>query len=188
MLTKKTTSFLIVVLLIFCFVGCGKQYVVTQNVDEFISNVSICSVGGFTDDLPSDFPAENKPTMEEIEKFRDIIVEELGKVEIFRYVEINSISSQYEVSGSILDFKKGSGFLRFLIGFGVGSAKLTVAMDLTDKKTNRIIFSGNFSRTISDWTTSGDDKYKYIARDFAKELKKQLKKIREAEADSKETD
>ena len=90
--------------------------------------------------------------------------------------------AEYIVEGSVLEFKKGSGLVRFLIGFGAGNAKVTTELRLikrsqSPEEQDEIIFAGNFKRSVSDWTESGDKTFENVAKDFAKALQKRLKKL-----------
>ena len=76
----------------------------------------------------------------------------------------------YEVRGSILEYKRGSGFLRFMIGFGAGSAKVVTELSLVDLGDGGTVFSGNFEGTVGSWGESGEAMYKRVAKDFRKAL------------------
>jgi hypothetical protein len=78
----------------------------------------------------------------------------------------------YEVRGRILEYERGSGFLRFMIGFGAGSAKVVTELSLIDRHDGRIVFSGNFEGLVTNWKESGAEIYKSVATDFRKAIKK----------------
>jgi curli biogenesis system outer membrane secretion channel CsgG len=82
-----------------------------------------------------------------------------------------------EVTGSILEYKKGSGWLRFFIGFGAGNAVVNTELRLVDASSGKLLFSGNFKQKVSGWGETGDATWKRIAKDFAKALEKQNKKL-----------
>ena len=100
--------------------------------------------------------------------------------------------AQYVIEGSILQFKKGSGLVRALIGFGIGSAKVTTELKLirrakSPEEQDKVIFAGNFKQTVSDWLESGDKIFERVAKDFAKVLKKRMKKIQKQMDSEKES-
>jgi hypothetical protein len=162
--------------------GCAK-YKITQPLEEVVPRMSGCRIGDITDQLLANFDEEKKPTLEHITKFKIYLKEELEKRDIFRILGSASSEAQYEVSGGILDFKQGSGIVRWLVGFGAGSAKVTVDLRLKDLKSGQVLFAGNFKQTVSSWMESGDKTFQRVASDFAKVLQKQIKK-KEKEAES----
>ncbi len=158
-------------------VGCGAKYRVTQPLEVPLESQSICVVGEITDALPADFEPEDKPTLDHINMLRRYIEEELNNKEVLQTTTIATSKARYEVTGSILDFGKGSGAARFFIGFGAGSAKLTVELTLKDIQSGEVIFAANFNQTVSSWTESGDESFKRVAKDFAKALEKNAKNL-----------
>jgi hypothetical protein len=158
--------------------GCA-TYKITRKLEKPINREGNCSIGDIKDQLPIDFDEEDKPTLEEVDKLRDHLRIELEKKGIFRAVEMLNPDAEYEVTGGILDYKKGSGAVRFLIGFGAGNAKLTVNLRLEDRNTEEVLFAGNFFREVSDWTESGAKTYERVGKDFAKALEKEIKKLKE---------
>ncbi|HBZ01027.1 MAG TPA: hypothetical protein DEO84_06875 [candidate division Zixibacteria bacterium] len=154
-------------------------YVITTPLKVPFNSIDYCTIGLITDELPTDMDLEKKPTLEEIDKLKDEIDHQLSEQEIFQMIGRDE-KADYEVNGSVLNFSRGSGVARFFIGFGVGSAKLTVALRLVDKSdstANKVVFAGNFSAQVSDWATKGDQMYKTTAINFAKALKKELKRL-----------
>ena len=147
-------------------------------LEQPINNTSFCSIGEIKDELPADFDEDDKPTLEDIDKFRDHLRIELEKKGIFQNVRLINPESEYEVTGSILDFKKGSGFVRFLGLFGAGNARLTVTLRLEDRNTRNILFAGNFRQQVSSYLESGEMIFQRVAQDLAKELEKQIKKLK----------
>ena len=176
MRTKAFALLTVILSGILLFSGCT-HYKITQRLEQPIKKPSNCSIGEIEDKLPTDFDEDDKPALEHIEKFRDYLKTELEKKDIFQTVQLMNLELEYEVVGGILDFKKGSGFVRFLIGFGAGSAKLTIELKLKDRNTGEILFAGNFKQEVSSYLESGDMIFKRIAQDFAKELEKQIKKL-----------
>jgi hypothetical protein len=165
-----------VLLILFLFSGCA-QYVITQEIEKPIDrSTASCSIGAITDELPVDFDEADKPTLETIDEFKQELYDNLENEEIFLGVRRDLATADYEVTGSILDYKKGSGFLRFMFGF-VGEATITVELRLVNMKSNEIVFSGNFKGSVTGSFESGNDMFKRVSRDFAKALKKGLKKL-----------
>lgn len=175
MLGKKVLWLLSLVLLVL-IAGCAKKYVITVPLEAPLKEVPFFTVGDIVDQLPVDLEEGDKPTTEDIARFKDIILEELEKQKITLLFVSFDEEHLYEVRGSLLDFRGGSSALRILFGFGAGSARITVNLELVESETNRIVFAGNFKQTVSHWAESGREMYKRVAKDFAKELKKQLKK------------
>jgi len=161
---------------IILFSACA-HYKVTKNLEQPVEDIAVCNIGEIRDELPVGFEEEDKPTLEHIEKFRSYLKTELEKEGVFKSILIMNPESPYEVTGSVLDFKKGSGVVRFFVGFGAGNAKLTASLKLIDKNTGEILFAGNFKQTVGSYMESGDKMFQRVAHDFAKELKKQIKKL-----------
>ena len=165
------------------FVGCTKNYMILHDLEQPLGNGIRCSVGDITDELPEDFAPEDKPTIENINSFRNRLIEELEKADIFDevlYFEPNA--STYEVTGSIIDYSKGSGTLRFFIGFGAGNSKVVINLEMKEVKTGNVVFSANFTGSVSSWAEKGDKCFEQVAKSFAKQLKKRQKKLlKEAE-------
>ncbi|MEE8575626.1 MAG: DUF4410 domain-containing protein [candidate division Zixibacteria bacterium] len=181
MVTRVSKSMaLLAAVLLLIVSGCAKHYVITQGLEEPINSQPTCYVDEIVDYLPVDTKVEDRPTTEDIDKLRGYIVERMqdeGVVSMLSEFSDELDSARYRVSGKIMAFKKGSGFLRYLIGFGAGSAKLTVALDLVDQKTDKIIYSGSFSEKISSGYESGAESFKRVAKNFAKALRKENEKL-----------
>lgn len=171
---------IIAVSLIVLVIGCAKPYVITTDLERPLAHTSTVSVGEITDEFPLDFDPAKKPTVADIARFKDLIMDQLSGVGLFR-TEPSADTAEYEVQGAILDYKKGSGAARFFIGFGVGNAKVTTTLRLVDKKTNATLFSGNFTGTVSDWGTKGNKVFDATAKNFAKALKSKMKKLAKAQ-------
>lgn len=160
--------------------GCTKRFVVTHELDKPLVTAPICNIADIRDELPADFPAEKKPSSEDIGKFKGYLAEALVKDKFF--VDAGPLGpkeAQYELSGAILDYKKGSGTMRFLFGQLAGAAKVTVTLELKDLKTGAAAYAGNFTGTVTDWGTSGIKMFEQISKDFTKDLKKKNKKLLE---------
>jgi hypothetical protein len=165
---------LIVILPIFFIMLSCTPYVVTTKLEKPLDSPASCSIGIITDELPEGMDMENRPTIEEIDNLKDKIMERLEEREVFSVI---GSGADYEVRGSILEFKRGSGTVRFLIGFGLGNAKMVTSLELVDQRTGNVVFGGNFDATVSSWAESGDKIYHTISDNFAKALKKQNEKL-----------
>lgn len=172
--SKITIALLLVTVLLMA--GCVKRYVVTTHLTQPLEESANTRIGTFSDDLPIDMKAEDKPSMEDIAKFKNYIIEEINDKGLL-IADLDVTKPRYEVVGSIFEFKKGSGALRFFIGFGAGKAKLVAELKLVDMTTGKVLFAGNFKSETSSWSESGEKIFRQIAQDFAKELEKQQSKI-----------
>lgn len=178
MLTSNVSVGILLISSLIILGGCTKPYMITTELEKPLNSGSFCIIEDMKDELPIDFPEEKKPTREALDKFNDYLIQELEKTELFRSVAFTFPSEiKYRVSGSILDYKAGSGFLRFLFGMGIGSAKVIVSLKLQDVETGEIIFSGNFDGVVSHWADTGDKVYKQVAQNFAKTIKKKHKEL-----------
>ena len=165
----------LLVLLLAMVVSCSRPYVITEELAAPFNRAASCSIGEITDALPFDFEAAKKPTAENIEKFKGYLGEALQSKEIFGEVNADLTTVEYEVTGGILDYEKGSGFLRFLFGAWAGGSKVTVSLQLLKKGTKNVVFGGNFTGMVSSWMESGDKMFEHVAKNFAGKLNKELK-------------
>jgi hypothetical protein len=163
----------------FFFLSCS-PYVITTPLEHPLRHDATCAIGDITDALPQDMSLESRPSLEEINRLKDEIDYALADREIFAMLGLGE-NTDYAVEGRIIEFKRGSGTVRFFIGFGLGNARLVVSLKLVDRSENKTIFSGNFRAEVSDWATKGDVIYKSVAANFAKALKKELDKIKKNE-------
>ncbi|MDH3890504.1 MAG: hypothetical protein OEV49_05420 [candidate division Zixibacteria bacterium] len=157
--------------------GCLKNYMVTVPMEESLNPPAAMSMGNFVDQLPPDMKPEDKPTAEEIAKFKEYIITELEKKQFNTITSDETVGVQYELRAGVLDFSRGSGLMRFLFGLLGGAARLKVHLYLVDLTSDSIVFAGHFTYQVTDWMESGDQIYKRIAKDFARELKSQTKKV-----------
>ncbi len=175
MRTGKVVCGLALLLLAVAAGGCAKNYVITTPLAGLLSQPAQFEVGEIADQLPADLEADKRPTAEDMAKFRTYIAEEIGKREI-GFTEEYGGGARYEVTGSLLEYKRGSGTLRFFIGFGAGSAKVTTQLKLVDKTSGETLFAGNFTGTVTGWADSGDKMFRQVAADFSNELAKKQPK------------
>ena len=152
--------------------GCAEQFIITTDLAEPLQSPARFRVGSITDELPATVESKNKPSVEDIGKFKKYLGEELSSLNPdIQVIQIGDAA--YEVTGGIMQYKKGSGFLRFMIGMGAGSAKVLTQLKVVEVATGETLFAGNFEGSVTDWTETGDMMFRKIARDFAKELKAQ---------------
>jgi hypothetical protein len=161
-------------LLIVC--GCA-TYKITHELERPIDKTGFCQVGEIKDELPAGFAEEDKPTFEQIDEFKRHLRNALEEKRIFSSVDLGSLGGDYEVAGGIRDFKKGSGFVRFLGLFGAGNARVMAALRLEDRNTGETLFAGNFRKEVTSYMEKGDVMFEWVAKDFAKALEKQIKKL-----------
>lgn len=173
-MSKRTIILLTAAAVLLLIGGCSKPYKITQELREPVDPGGICNIGEIEDALPPDFEADKKPTVEHIEMFKEYLIKELNERNLFYDARVLDPDAAYEVRGAIIDFKQGSGFIRFLGLFGAGNAHVTISLELVDSKTDEIVFGGNFKRVITSYFESGDKSFEYIAEDFAKALEKQM--------------
>ncbi len=153
--------------------GCGRPYVVTRDLTRSFDVQATCRIGELADALPPDHPASERPTAEDLGKLKAFLRDELQKRPIFARVGLDLPGANYEVSGEVCGYTRGSGLVRFLIGMGAGKANMNVALRVVDLQTNEIVFAGNFSREVASGLESGADVYLRIASDFANALQQQ---------------
>ena len=166
---KVQLAALILCILVFTS-GCA-TYMVTHELERPISP-GTCKVVAIQSALPATQDEEDLPREQEISKLLTTLEDAVRKTGLFTAVEPFLDTSTYVVKATIITFKRGSGAVRALIGFGVGNAKITVEIKLIERNSDAVLFSGNFSQEISDWTEAGDKMYGKIARDFGMALKK----------------
>ena len=170
-LIKVSTSILALGLLI--MLSCT-PYVITTKLEKPLDSSAYCSVAPIGDQLPEGMEMEDRPTIEEIERLENMLIERIEEREVFSVI---GSGAEYEIRGSILEFKRGSGAVRFLIGFGAGNAKMVASLELVDQRTEEVVFGGNFDAVVASWAEKGDKIFYTIADNFAKALKKQNKKL-----------
>jgi hypothetical protein len=175
---KRGTCVLLTIIIYGLLIVCGcATYKVTHELDRPIDKADFCQVGEIKDELPAGFDEEDKPTFEQIDEFRRHLRNALEEKLIFSAVQLENPEGKYEVTGGIRDFKKGSGFVRFLGLFGAGNARVMVALRLEDRSTGETLFAGNFKREVTSEFEKGDIMFERVAKDFAKALEKQIKKL-----------
>lgn len=156
--------------------GCA-NYKVTQSLSRPIPAAAECRVGVIVDQLPAEIDPDDRPTEDEIGKLRSQLETELRKVELIQVASAFADSLDYEVTGGILAFRRGSGAVRFFIGFGLGDAEVLAELRLVDLATGESIFAGNFKGKVSSGMESGDQAYQQIARGFANALEDEIVRI-----------
>lgn len=175
---KRPAIVLLTLLLFGVLIVCGcATYKITHELDRPIDKTAFCEVGEIADELPAGFDEEDKPTFEQIDNFRRHLRNALEEERIFSSVDLGSVGGDYEVTGGIRDFKKGSGFVRFLGLFGAGNARIMAALRLEDRETREVLFAGNFRKEVTSFAEKGDVMFERVAKDFAKALEKAIKKL-----------
>lgn len=179
---NRTSLNAVLLLTLFCVLatGCTKPYKVLTELEQPIPRKATYSVGSIADQLPADFDVADKPTAENIHKLKNYLVEEIDKRELMKQFVGVDMKGQYIVRGAIIDYAKGSGFIRFLFGFGLGAAKITLNLELYDTDAKAVVFSGNFTASVTTEFESGDQVFKKCAKNFCKALEKQMKKLEKA--------
>ena len=167
-----------VVVLAALLVGCAKSYKIIQDLEAPLPDMANCTIGTITDELPVDVEENEKPPLEDIEKFKQWLDEQMEKAEILRMSDLGDPAAQYEVRGGIMGYKRGSGTLRALFGVWAGGAYVTVYLELVDKAADSAVFSGSFKGAVTNYAESGDTMFLRVATDFAKALSKRVKKLR----------
>lgn len=159
--------------------GCT-NYVITHGLEQPLVPHQSVLISEMRDGLPADTDPGDKPTQEAIDKLRICLANEITKKDLFGGADVYESSvAKYMVTGAILGYKKGSGFLRFLFG-GVGNAEVTVQLELRDINNDGVLFSGNFKGIVNDWTESGDKMFQKVSKDFVNAIEKQNKAVLKA--------
>ena len=126
------------------------------------------------DELPSNVEADDHPTMENLVDFKTMLENELDKKDLIKITSFPD-AAQYRIEGSIVDYKKGSGFLRFMFGALAGSAGATVNLRVIDQASGTDVYSGNYKAQVTSWMQKGSDSFKQVSKDFAKQFENQIK-------------
>ncbi len=156
--------------------GCSSPYVITQDLENPAKQGVPYKIGNIVDMLPDDMAADEKPTIEHIDKFRELLIEQLQKQDLCSEIWVEDGDAGYQIDGTILKYTKGSGFIRFLFG-SLGAAKLTVSMQLTDLQDGEIVFAGNFIGTVTSYMDKGDKVFEQVAKNFAKQIRIRSQRI-----------
>jgi len=165
--------------LILGLVGCLRNDVITHRLETDLIEKPTFYIGEFRDGLPADFPAHKKPTARDISIFISALKEALYENRFAGEVSVaNPGGKDYEITGAILDYKRGDGFLRFFSLGHVGRAKATMKLELRNMQTKDIIFAGIFGGYIVNWDRAGDEMYSEVSKAFVKALRKEIRKIR----------
>jgi len=169
----RTCNVALLMLIVF-LAGCA-TYKVTSPLERPIGTSGNWYIGEIRDALPADTEPEDRPDEFAITKLKGHLKTELEKKHLYQ-TGGQTPADDLEIRGNILEYKKGSGFLRFLFGAFAGGAVLTTELQLCQRQGGEVLFAGNFSQRVSSWAESGDEMFKRIAKDFAKALEKNNKK------------
>ena len=160
--------------LLVMLVGCA-TYKVTTPLEQPIDSAASWRVGEIKDALPQDMDPEDRPETGDITLLAAYITSELQKKKFIQEQGLPN-ASKLEVIGTLMEFKKGSKFLRILFGgISSGNASLTVELQVRNIETSQILFAGNFKGTTQNSDETLDNCYKQVAKDFTKALEKNNK-------------
>lgn len=181
MKTCARTLLLLLIGLLLIVGGCTKNYRIIQNLDEELPYKTPLAIGAIADELPTDFEDAKKPSAEDIEKFKSYLENQISKREHIFISDKLETNPRYTIRGSIMDYRKGNGFLRFLFGAWAGGAHVTTVLEVIDNEDQHVVFSGSFKGAVGDYSETGDKMFERVAKDFAKVLEKEIKKQHETE-------
>jgi hypothetical protein len=156
--------------------GCTPRFVITQELEGPLQSPGQVRIGSVTDLLPADIAEQDRPSLEDIEKFKKYLCKEIENRDHMDLLVAEGENADYEIRGRLLEYKKGSGFLRFVVGLGAGSARVLVELKLVNTVDDATLFCGNFEGQVNDGLDSGDRMFKLVAKDFTLELEKQIGK------------
>jgi hypothetical protein len=173
---SRRTWFIALICLSAAAAGCApKSYVVTTPLSGVTERPTQVWIGDVQDNLPSDVEMDKKPTPEDIAKFQTYLREEIrARKRLQMDIAADSGACCYEVRAALLEYTKGSGALRFLIGFGAGKASMTTQLKLVDTRSGETVFAGNFIGKVTGSLESGSSMFRQVSRDFAKALDRGL--------------
>jgi hypothetical protein len=172
------TRLLIAIALVLAVSGCAKNYVITTDLSDPLADQACVQITEVRDLLPEDTDPDNRPTAEDVAKFKTYLAEEFAAREELA-MAVSDAGCPYEVQSSLLSYKKGSGFMRFLIGFGAGNSKVVTELKMVDTRDGSTVFAGNFTGEVASWTDTGDKMFKTVSRTFTKQLEKRVQKLAE---------
>jgi len=168
-----------ILLSLFLISGCAKPYRITHDLESRFEPGKTCVIGNIIDEFPVGVAEDQKPTVEEVAKFRDYLAEEVQKSEILTLCEKSTEFADYRIQAAILWYVRGSGAERALIGhFGVGYATCLVRLKLVDNDSGNTVFAGNFRAVVDHPFVSGNTVFRDVSKDFCKQLEQRLEKLR----------
>lgn len=172
------TRILLAIALVLAVSGCSKPYVITTDLSDPLTDQSCVQIAEFRDLLPEDTDPDSRPTAEDVAKFKTYLAEEFAARRHLT-MAVSDAGCPYEVQGSLLSYTKGSGWMRFLVGFGAGDSKVVTELRMVDTRDGSTVFAGNFTGQVSSWADSGDKMFKMVSRDFTKQLEKRARALLE---------
>jgi hypothetical protein len=150
--------------------------VVTTPLAALTERPTRVRIGEIQDNLPADVEAGKKPSAEDIAKFQKYLGEEIsGSKRLQMDASADSGACCYEVRGALMEYTKGSGALRFFLGFGAGKASMTTALSLVDTRSGATVFAGNFVGDVISGAESGSAMFRRVSENFTKALEKEMK-------------
>lgn len=151
--------------------GCA-TYKVTTPLSQMLDADAGWQIGEIRDALPSDMDPEDRPATYDFTLLRAFLTAELQKRNLFREVGLPAVD-ELEVTGTLLEFKRGNPLLGILGGIFGGAPTITMELQLVSQKTREVLFAGNFKQTTAVSSESLDDCYERLAIDFANALEKE---------------
>ena len=145
--------------------GCSRQCVITQRFNVPSDAPLILNVAPIGLALPLDTREIAKPRPEELLKLEQFIRAELVRASLTMTPEARGRLVSYEVQGSVVAFKRGSGLVRFFGTFGLGTARTIAHLQIVELSTGQVVFAGNFAGVEAGWRF-GEEAFRQIAKMF----------------------
>lgn len=158
-------------------VGCTSQYAITHPIRIDANAPLILCVAPIELALPLDTLESQKPRPEEVLQLEHFIQADLVRTGFTVRDRDSGRPVPFRVEGSILEFRRGAGVVRFFVGFGLGNAKTVARLKLVEASTGRVVFAGNFTGIVSGWSY-GEDALRRVASMFARELMREMQAAR----------
>ncbi len=156
--------------------GCSMHKITTPLTQSLHQNAG-WRIGEIRDALPTDIDPEDRPNTSNIHVIKLHLQTALEYRYLFKALGSSDVD-RLEVTGSLLEFNKGNSFLLYFLG-GIlgGSPTITMELELVNRETGEVLFSGNFKQKTSDYRESLNVCYARLAVDFASALYKAQEKI-----------
>lgn len=170
---RTNTVWILGVAIVLCMVGCskGRDATVIDHLRNPLQTSGTIRVGAITDNLPPDVDEGDKPSVEDIQKFKNCLLAEMEKLGYQRAASTDG-QTAYTIVGRLMEYKGGSWAARAFLGFGVGNAKLVSELQLLDGASGEVLFGGLFEGKVENLRSS-DDMFVLMAKSFTEALQKQ---------------
>jgi len=166
--------------LVLLVAGCATPYTIVHDLDTPVGKTASFAVTSIADNLRVDIDPADRPTQEQMDRLRSEIAAAIEDLDEIQWSATESaMAADYEIRGRLVDFAPGNGLLRFLVGFGAGSARITIVLELYSAWDDRVIFTGRYEDYVVSWAEGGDAMYARIAKAFAQHIEDQQEKLRE---------